>query len=134
MNLPTAKKSPRAMDRHVGNRVRMRRLMQGMSQQKLGQALGVTFQQVQKYEKGTNRVSCSRLYEISRILDVPVTYFFSTSGDAGIEVAVTEQFDVPELKDGFRLMTAFRQIQNHAVRKNVIALVETVATASKVEG
>src|SRR5262249_48666790 len=95
--------------------------------------LGVAFQQVQKYEKGTNRVSCSRLYEISQILDVPVTYFFSASGDAGIEVAVTEQFDVPELKDGFRLMTAFRQIQNNAVRKNVIALVETVATASKVE-
>ncbi len=88
---------------------------------------------MQKYEKGTNRVSCSRLYEISKILDVPVTYFFSASGDAGIEVAVTEQFDVPELKDGFRLMSAFRQIQSNAVRKNIISLVETVATAAKAD-
>jgi transcriptional regulator with XRE-family HTH domain len=54
---------------------------------------------VQKYEKGTNRVSCSRLYEISQILDLPVTYFFSVSGDAGIEVALIEQFDVSEFKD-----------------------------------
>ena len=128
-----AKKAPNPIDKHVGSRVRMRRMMLGMSQEKLGDALGLTFQQVQKYEKGTNRVSCSRLYEISQILDVPVTYFFSASGEAGLEVAVTEQFEVPELKDGFRLMTAFRQIQSHAVRKNVIALVETVATAAKVD-
>jgi hypothetical protein len=66
-------------------------------------------------------------------MDVPVTYFFSASGDAGIEVAVAEQFDVPELKDGFRLMSAFRQIQNNAVRKNIISLVETVATAAKAD-
>jgi len=115
----------------VGKRIRLRRLQLTLSQTDLGQKLGVAFQQVQKYEKGTNRVSCSRLYEISKILDVPVTYFFSASGDAGIEVAVAEQFDVPELKDGFRLMSAFRQIQSNAVRKNIIALVETVATAAK---
>jgi len=116
-----------------GNRVRWRRLHLSLSQSDLGDKLGVALQQLHKYEKGTNRVSCSRLYDISKILDVPVTYFFSASGEAGLEVAVTEQFDVPELKDGFRLMTAFRQIQNHAVRKNVIALVETVATAAKVD-
>ncbi len=125
---------PHPIDVIVGKRIRLRRLQLSLSQTDLGQKLGVAFQQVQKYEKGTNRVSCSRLYEISKILDVPVTYFFSSSGDnsASLEVAVAEQFDVPELKDGFRLMTAFRQIQNNAVRKNVIALVETVATASKV--
>ena len=128
-----AKKAPNPTDKHVGSRVRMRRMMLGMSQEKLGNNLGLTFQQVQKYEKGTNRVSCSRLYEISKILDVPVTFFFNASGEAGMEVAVAEQFDVPELKDGFRLMTAFRQIQSTAVRKNVIALVETVATASKAD-
>src|SRR5579871_2554953 len=125
---------PHPIDVIVGKRIRLRRLQLSLSQTDLGQKLGVAFQQVQKYEKGTNRVSCSRLYEIAQILDVPVTYFFSASGDnASLEVAVAEQFDVPELKDGFRLMTAFRQIQNNAVRKNVIALVETVATASKVE-
>lgn len=124
---------PHPIDVIVGKRIRLRRLQLSLSQTDLGQKLGVAFQQVQKYEKGTNRVSCSRLHDISQILDVPVTYFFSASGDTGIEVAVAEQFDVPELKDGFRLMTAFRQIQNNAVRKNVIALVETVATASKAD-
>jgi transcriptional regulator with XRE-family HTH domain len=124
---------PHPIDVIVGKRIRLRRLQLSLSQTDLGVKLGVAFQQVQKYEKGTNRVSCSRLYDISKILDVPVTYFFSASGEAGIEVAVAEQFDVPELKDGFRLMTAFRQIQSHAVRKNVIALVETVATAAKVD-
>src|SRR5262245_10124225 len=122
---------PHPIDVIVGKRIRLRRLQLTLSQTDLGQKLGVAFQQVQKYEKGTNRVSCSRLYEISKILDVPVTYFFSASGDAGIEVAVAEQFDVPELKDGFRLMSAFRQIQSNAVRKNIIALVETVATEAK---
>ena len=124
---------PHPIDVIVGKRIRLRRLQLSFSQTDLGQKLGVAFQQVQKYEKGTNRVSCSRLYEISKILDVPVTYFFSASGDAGIEVAVAEQLDVPELKDGFRLMSAFRQIQNNAVRKNIISLVETVATAAKAE-
>ena len=121
------------VDIYVGGRIKLRRTILELSQEKLADELGVTFQQVQKYEKGTNRVSCSRLYEISKILDVPVTFFFNASGEAGVEVAVAEQFDVPELKDGFRLMTAFRQIQSTAVRKNVIALVETVATASKAD-
>jgi len=124
---------PHPIDVIVGKRIRLRRLQLSLSQTDLGQKLGVAFQQVQKYEKGTNRVSCSRLYDISKILDVPVTYFFSSSGDAGLEVVVTEQFDVPELKDGFRLMSAFRQIQNNAVRKNIIALVETVATAARAD-
>ena len=126
-------KAPNPVDKYVGSRVRMRRIMLGMSQEKLGEALGLTFQQIQKYEKGTNRVSCSRLYEISRILDVPVTYFFSETGDTGLEIAVAEQLDVPELKDGFRLMTAFQQIESHAIRKSVIALVETVAGTETAE-
>ncbi|MBO0752747.1 MAG: helix-turn-helix transcriptional regulator [Bradyrhizobiaceae bacterium] len=126
---------PHPIDVIVGKRIRLRRLQLSLSQTDLGQKLGVAFQQVQKYEKGTNRVSCSRLYEISKILDVPVTFFFNASGEAGVtpEVAVAEQFDVAEVKDGFRLMTAFQQIQSTAVRKNVIALVETVATASKTD-
>ena len=69
-------KDPQPVDRHVGSRVRMRRMMVGMSQEKLGQACGITFQQVQKYEKGTNRMGASRLHQISRVLDVPVEFFY----------------------------------------------------------
>ena len=71
-----AKKAPNPIDKHVGSRVRMRRMMLAMSQEKLGDALGLTFQQVQKYEKGTNRIGASRLQQISHILQVPVSFFF----------------------------------------------------------
>src|SRR3974377_1495716 len=70
------KKTPNPIDKHVGSRVRMRRMMLNMSQEKLGDALGLTFQQVQKYEKGTNRIGASRLQQISNILQVPVSFFF----------------------------------------------------------
>ena len=82
-----AKKAPNPIDRHVGSRVRMRRMMLSMSQEKLGDALGLTFQQVQKYEKGTNRIGASRLQQIAHILQVPVSFFFEgaphASGHAG---------------------------------------------------
>src|SRR6185503_20403258 len=71
-----AKKAPNPIDKHVGSRVRMRRMMLGMSQEKLGDALGLTFQQVQKYAKGANRIGASRLQQISQILQVPVSFFF----------------------------------------------------------
>ena len=71
-----AKKAPNPIDKHVGARVRMRRMMLSMSQEKLGDALGLTFQQVQKYEKGTNRIGASRLQQIANILQVPVSFFF----------------------------------------------------------
>lgn len=71
-----AKKAPNPIDKHVGSRVRMRRMMLGLSQEKLGDALGLTFQQVQKYEKGTNRIGASRLQQIAHILQVPVSFFF----------------------------------------------------------
>src|SRR5665213_1876463 len=71
-----AKKAPNPIDKHVGSRVRMRRMMLSMSQEKLGDALGLTFQQVQKYEKGTNRIGASRLQQIAHILQVPVSFFF----------------------------------------------------------
>ncbi len=71
-----AKKAPNPIDKHVGSRVRMRRMMLSMSQEKLGDALGLTFQQVQKYEKGTNRIGASRLQQISQILQVPISFFF----------------------------------------------------------
>src|ERR1700750_1950335 len=74
--MAAAKKAPNPIDKHVGSRVRMRRMMLSMSQEKLGDALGLTFQQVQKYEKGTNRIGASRLQQISHILQVPVSFFF----------------------------------------------------------
>ena len=77
-----AKKAPNPTDKHVGSRVRMRRMMLGMSQEKLGDALGLTFQQVQKYEKGTNRIGASRLQQISHILQVPVSFFFEGAPSA----------------------------------------------------
>ena len=94
-------------------------------------ALGVTFQQVQKYENGTNRVSCSRIYETAVALEVPISFFFMDSAHADLELAVAEQCDVPEMKDGIHLMTAFRQIPNAAVRKSFIVLVETLASELK---
>ena len=77
-----AKKAPNPTDKHVGARVRMRRMMLGMSQEKLGDALGLTFQQVQKYEKGANRIGASRLQQISHILQVPVAFFFEGAPNA----------------------------------------------------
>src|SRR5947208_2732031 len=78
-----AKKSPDPTDKHVGSRVRMRRLMLSMSQEKLGDALGLTFQQVQKYEKGTNRIAASRLQHLAQLLQVPVTFFFEGASQTG---------------------------------------------------
>src|SRR6476469_8603004 len=78
-----AKKAPNPTDKHVGARVRMRRMMLGMSQEKLGDALSLTFQQVQKYEKGTNRIGASRLQQISNILQVPVSFFFEGAPNVG---------------------------------------------------
>src|SRR5690606_13936188 len=77
------KKSPNPIDIHVGSRVRLRRMMLGMSQEKLGEGLGITFQQIQKYEKGTNRIGASRLQHIARILSVPVSFFFEDAPGGG---------------------------------------------------
>jgi transcriptional regulator with XRE-family HTH domain len=118
---------PHPVDVMVGKRIRLRRVQLGLSQTELGQKLGVTFQQIQKYENGANRVSCSRLYETSVALEVPIAFFFMDPTNAGLELAVAEQFDVPDLKDGIHLMTAFRQIPSVAVRKSFIAFVETLA-------
>jgi transcriptional regulator with XRE-family HTH domain len=118
---------PHPVDVTVGKRVRLRRVQLGLSQTELGKKLGVTFQQVQKYENGANRVSCSRLYEISTALDVPIVYFFTNSTLASLELSVAEHFDVPDLKDGVHLMTAFRRLPSVAIRKSFIVLVESLA-------
>src|ERR671926_591337 len=93
-----ATKSPNPVDKHVGGRVRLRRMLIGMSQEKLGEALGITFQQVQKYEKGTNRIGASRLHQIAQVLGVPISFFYegapeeSAANDphAPVQTAISE--------------------------------------------
>ena len=122
---------PHSIDVMVGKRVRLRRLQLSFSQTDLATKLGLTFQQVQKYEKGTNRISCSRLYEIAAILKVPITFFFSDKEDGRAEVRVAEQLEPNQLKDGLRLITAFGQIEDVKMRRKLLALVESMVPAGK---
>ncbi|QDL91585.1 helix-turn-helix transcriptional regulator [Paroceanicella profunda] len=119
------------IDIHVGSRLRFRRLMVGMSQERLGAELGVTFQQVQKYEKGTNRIGASRLYEISRVLMVNVSYFFEgLEGDenqSGEGLPATAVTDFVSTSEGMALNTAFSSIRDRATRKRIVELVKTLA-------
>jgi transcriptional regulator with XRE-family HTH domain len=129
-----AKKAPNPTDKHVGSRVRMRRMMLGMSQEKLGDALGLTFQQVQKYEKGTNRIGASRLQQISHILQVPVAFFFEGApnvpgqvdgiGDAPSPAYVS---DFLATSDGLALTKAFMRIKDSKLRRRIVDLVEQIA-------
>jgi transcriptional regulator with XRE-family HTH domain len=107
-------KAPGALDRYVGTRMRVRRLEVGMSQEKLGEALGITFQQVQKYEKGTNRVSISRLHQIAQALETPLSYFYEGGADgAGADGSFADPelagvaSDFLKLNEGRALMRSF---------------------------
>lgn len=129
------KKTPNPIDKHVGSRVRMRRMMLGMSQEKLGERLGLTFQQVQKYEKGTNRIGASRLQQISAILSVPVSFFFE--GAPSGEVTPTGGFqetqaasyvaDFLSTSEGLALNRSFIKIRDAKVRRKVVDLVKAIA-------
>ena len=123
------KKVPNPTDVHVGSRVRMRRLMLGMSQNKLAQVLGVTFQQVQKYEKGANRISSSRLQQIADKLQVPVTFFFEGGPSEGNATAPWPMFvsEYTSSSDGLRLTKAFVRLKNRDLRQCIVALVEEIA-------
>jgi transcriptional regulator with XRE-family HTH domain len=133
-----AKKAPNPIDKHVGSRVRMRRMMLSMSQEKLGDALGLTFQQVQKYEKGTNRIGASRLQQISNILQVPVEFFFEgaphlagaarADGNAPSPAYVS---DFLASSDGLALTKAFMRIGDPKLRRRIVDLVEQIATIDK---
>lgn len=130
-----AKKAPNPIDRHVGSRVRMRRMMLAMSQEKLGDALGLTFQQVQKYEKGTNRIGASRLQQISSILQIPVAFFFEGAPDLtnGRTDAIREApspayvSDFLATSDGLALTKAFVRITDAKLRRRIVDLVEQIA-------
>ncbi|MEQ8746460.1 helix-turn-helix transcriptional regulator [Pyruvatibacter sp.] len=136
-----ARKEPNPIDVHVGSRVRLRRLLVGMSQEKLGEQLGLTFQQVQKYEKGTNRIGASRLFEVSRILGVPVQYFYEELAPASAgegEMAFAEGdgasfvMDFVSSSEGLQLNRAFFEIRDPAVRRSVIDLLKHMAKAQDV--
>ena len=124
------KKVPKLVDTFVGNRVRMRRLMLGMSQTTLADAIGLTFQQVQKYEKGTNRMGASRLQQIAAFLSVPVTFFFEGSPDQFRSNAKTQPDFVSEFlatSDGLALIRAYIRLSSRALQHSVVALVEGIA-------
>jgi transcriptional regulator with XRE-family HTH domain len=129
-----AKKLPNPIDKHVGSRLRMRRKMLGMSQEKLGEALKITFQQVQKYEKGTNRISASRLQHISHILQVPVPFFFEGAPHqpgqprgAGGPASPAYVSEFLSSTDGLALVKAFTKIKEAKLRRRVVQLVEEIA-------
>jgi transcriptional regulator with XRE-family HTH domain len=135
---------PSPIDVHVGSRIRLRRTLLGMSQERLGEALGLTFQQVQKYERGVNRVGASRLFDLSRVLDVPISFFFDDMPDS-----LTTSFGLPssrrsalssESADGFaddtlnrretlELVRAYYRITDPSVRKRVFELIKSMGPA-----
>ncbi|MBX3573306.1 MAG: helix-turn-helix transcriptional regulator [Mesorhizobium sp.] len=130
------KKKPNPIDIHVGSRIRLRRNMLGMSQEKLGESLGITFQQIQKYEKGTNRVGASRLQAIASILSVPVSFFFedapgqdgATAGGFAEDSSTSFVVDFLNSAEGIQLNRAFARIADVRVRRKIIDLVKALAS------
>lgn len=134
---------PRPVDIHVGSRVRVRRTLLGMSQEKLGSAVGLTFQQIQKYERGANRIGASRLFELSRVLDVPISFFFEAMtpavkagpggkrGRAGLSDQGQEEFKRDPLakRETLELVRAYYKINDPKVRKRLFELVKSIARA-----
>jgi transcriptional regulator with XRE-family HTH domain len=127
-------KAPNPVDKYVGSRVRMRRIMLGMSQEKLGEALGLTFQQVQKYEKGTNRVGASRIQQISEILQVPVSFLFEggpsgTTSPDGFSEGTSPAYvsDFLATSEGLALTRAFTRITDAKLRRSIVEMVEQIA-------
>ena len=131
-----AGKKPNPIDTHVGSRVRLRRMLMGMSQERLGDSMGLTFQQVQKYEKGVNRIGASRLFHISKILDVPVQFFFEdapnpteASAVPGMAEPESETFIIEFLnsREGLELNRAFSKISDAKIRKSVVDLIRALS-------
>ena len=135
------KKQANPIDVQIGNRVRIRRMLIGMSQERLGDMLGLTFQQVQKYEKGVNRIGAGRLFEVARILNVPVDFFYE-----GVAAQLTGQPGVNEPEgappvmefvssgEGLQLSLAFMKIKDAKVRKRVLDLVKSLAEEEENKG
>ena len=127
--------TPHPVDLHVGQRVRLRRIELGMSQEKLAAELGLTFQQVQKYERAANRISCSRLYHMSKVLGVDVPYFYEDYGEAGpsgfAEPAATFQSDPLQRRETAELFDAFYAIDDQKLRRRLLDLARTLAAGGE---
>lgn len=128
------RKSPNPIDVHVGSRVRLRRMLIGMSQEKLGEQLGLTFQQVQKYEKGSNRIGASRLYQIAQILGVPVQFFYDDMGSTpptgpGFGEADTSEnvMEFVSSSEGLALNRAYAKISEPQLRRRILELVRSLS-------
>ena len=135
---------PNPIDVHVGQRIRQRRTLLGMSQERLAEAIGLTFQQVQKYERGANRVSSSRLFDLTRILDVPISYFFEEMGAGvadkspsrlmGVSASkmqkATAEPDPLAKRETLELVRAYYKIVEPRVRKRLFTLVKALAKAA----
>jgi transcriptional regulator with XRE-family HTH domain len=129
---------PHPVDVHVGSRVRLRRNMLGLSQEKLGEAIGLTFQQVQKYERGANRIGASRLLELSQVLGVPVAFFYDETDPvhappvpSGLEESPQEGFDADPMRrrETLELVDAYYDIEDAAVRRRLFDLAKALAAA-----
>ncbi|MBP5858217.1 helix-turn-helix transcriptional regulator [Marivibrio halodurans] len=131
---------PNPIDIHVGGRVRLRRTILGMSQERLGEALGLTFQQVQKYERGTNRIGASRLYDLSRVLDVPIAFFYEDMDSevagqsprlrAGLSESAPEPYretDPMARRETLELIRAYYKVKDVQVRKRILDLCKSMA-------
>ena len=128
------KKKPNPIDIHVGSRVRLRRTMLGMSQEKLGEHLGITFQQIQKYEKGANRIGASRLQQIARVLNTPVAFFFEDAPGQQPPAAGFAETESPDYvvdflssSEGLQLNRAFVKIKDAKVRRKIVEMVRALA-------
>lgn len=135
-NMPMPRKKQHEIDAYIGARVRLRRLMLQMSQEALGEELALTFQQVQKYEKGINRISASRLFELANALRVPVSYFFDglKSAGSGTEYGTMQEnnpmapyLDFISSGEGVQLNQAYLQIDDDVTRRKLLAMVEDIA-------
>ena len=132
---PSKKGKPHDVDIHVGGRVRLRRSALGLSQDQLGAAIGLSFQQVQKYERGANRIGASRLYEMSKVLQIPISYFFESLDGMGVaeDADTSYQTDPVVNRELLELMRAYHQILDPKQRKKVLKLVQALAEESQRE-
>ncbi len=131
-------KKPNPIDIYVGGRVRLRRLMIGMSQEKLGENVGLTFQQIQKYEKGVNRIGASRLYQLSQVLNVPIQFFFQDAPIQGTGSSPTAReseqdsviYDFLNSREGLELNRAYVRISDARVRRSIVDLMRSLSGAA----
>ena len=135
------KGTPDPVDIHVGQRLRVRRSLQGLSQEKLAGKINLTFQQIQKYERGTNRISAGRLYQFSKILDVPVSYFYEQFGGSGDQSAASYGFsdteqdafggeDIMQRKETLELIKIYYAIKDTEKRKNIVKFIKSMADST----